>query len=194
MQEEIWKDIEGYEGRYQVSNLGRVKSLYKITQSLLKGRIVTQEYQERILKPIKTRGSASNVYVRVHLGTGSGKRVLRSIHRLVAKAFIQNPNNYPQVNHINGDKQDNRVENLEWCTAKQNTHHALKNGLKTTCGHSPGRPIKITNAKTKEEFFFSSVNEASRFIGCDIDFTLHHKVGKRGKRYTIKGYYADYID
>lgn len=101
---EIWKDIEGYPN-YQVSNMGRVKSLnYNRTG------------KEKILKPSKCR------YVMVGLNK-DGKSKHFSVHRLVASAFIPNPNNLPYINHINEIKTDNRVENLEWCTAKYNANY-----------------------------------------------------------------------
>ena len=97
---EIWKDIKGYEGRYQVSNWGRVKSLKR------KGNP-----HDRILAAKKqNRG-----YVAVNLG----KQTV-SVHRLVANAFVPNPNGYPAVNHIDENKHNNTAENLEWCTLKQN--------------------------------------------------------------------------
>ena len=100
--EEIWKDIEGYEGFYSVSNLGRVYS----------------RRRERFLTPIITKMG----YQRVHLSV-DGNVETRAIHRLVAQAFIPNPENKPTVNHINEVKTDNRVENLEWATnLEQNIH------------------------------------------------------------------------
>lgn len=103
---EIWKDVKGYENLYQISNLGNVKSLnYNKTG------------KEKLLKP----SLQNNGYLGVTFNNKEQKRFL--IHRLVAKAFLDNPNNLPQVNHINEDKTDNRVENLEWCTAKYNTNY-----------------------------------------------------------------------
>lgn len=98
---EEWRDIKGFEGLYQVSSLGRVKSL--------------KFGRERILTPVKT----INGYLRVGLNK-DGKRDFYTIHRLVANAFIPNPNNLETVNHINEIKTDNRVSNLEWMTMRDN--------------------------------------------------------------------------
>lgn len=113
---EIWKDIAGYEGLYQVSNLGRVKSLPK--------QYGFSYRPEKILAEVVD----SHGYVVFNLRKDGRKKQVY-LHRVVASTFIDNPFNYPQVNHLNGDKKDNRVENLEWCTAKQNVQHAYNNGL-----------------------------------------------------------------
>lgn len=83
----------------------------------------------RILKPSLTHTG----YLHVNLYK-DGKRITRNVHRLMAETFIPNPDNLPQVNHINGDKTDNRVENLEWCTAQHNISHAVETGLRDTKG------------------------------------------------------------
>lgn len=114
---EIWKDIAGYEGLYQVSNLGRVKSLERDTK-----RARPQHIQERILK------QRNGEYLMVYLAD-AGKYEARLVHRLVAQAFISNPDNKPIVNHIDGNKYNNRADNLEWCTHKENVIHAFVTGL-----------------------------------------------------------------
>lgn len=111
---EIWKDIEGYPN-YQVSNMGRVKSLERIDNN-------NHLVKEKILKGIKERKG----YFLVSLWKdGEGKSF--SVHRLVAQAFLDNPNNLPQVNHKNEIKDDNRVENLEYCDSKYNANYGTRN-------------------------------------------------------------------
>ena len=116
---EVWKDVVGYEGKYQVSNTGKVKSL-RMWSSVQKRYIS----RERILKQYESRCG----YLQIGLKT-EGNRKLGLVHRLVAEAFIPNVENKREVNHINGIKTDNRVENLEWNTSQQNTIHAYRNGL-----------------------------------------------------------------
>ena len=110
--EEIWKDIEGYEGRYKVSNKGRVLSVGRYKQNHTKRQYVEE-------KVISNYINNKNGYVYVYL-CKDGKYKNCRIHRLVAKAFIPNPNSFQQVNHVDGDKTNNNVENLEWCTASYN--------------------------------------------------------------------------
>lgn len=117
---EIWKDIQGYEGLYQVSNLGQVKSLAKF-----KGTNYKQFIAERIMKQ-KDNGFG---YLTVGIRR-SGKSTTTYIHRLVAQAFIPNPDNLPEVNHIDGNKLNNAADNLEWCDRAENERHAYKSGLK----------------------------------------------------------------
>ena len=137
---EIWKSIEGYEGCYEVSNLGRAKSLErKVKHS--NGN--TQKLKERILKP----RSDKDGYLYVNL-CKKGKVKSRRVHRLVAHAFIPNPENKPCVNHKNGVKYDNRVENLEWMTNKENSIHASKNDLMPK-GYRNGNS-KLTDAKVRK--------------------------------------------
>ena len=118
MKNEIWKDVVGYEGRYQVSSMGRVKSLERKVRHWRGGERIQKE---RILKPSNDRRG----YLLVSLCDGE-KRKTFSVHRLVCQAFHENPDNKPQVNHINEIKTDNRACNLEWCTCKQNVNHGTR--------------------------------------------------------------------
>lgn len=110
METEIWKDIKGYDGLYQISNLGRVKSF---------GNVNSNNSKERILKP----GIDGVGYLLVILFKDGKAKTFR-IHRLVAKTFIPNIENLPQVNHKDEIKTNNCVENLEWCTAKYNINYS----------------------------------------------------------------------
>lgn len=122
---EIWKDIIGYEGYYQISNLGNIKRFRK--------------YKSNILKPrINKRG-----YVQITLCKNSCTKTFR-LHRLIAESFIDNPQKKLQVNHINGIRHDNRLENLEWVTQNENMKHAFNNKLAIPLigEHQPNSKLK----------------------------------------------------
>lgn len=114
---EVWHDVKGYEGLYQVSNLGRVKSL----ERNIKMRQYVLHTVEKIMKPIFDGKGYNQITL-----CKSGKMKRISIHRLVATHFIPNTENKPFINHINGIKTDNRVENLEWCTPSENNLHMYR--------------------------------------------------------------------
>ena len=110
IEHEEWRDVVGYEGRYMVSNYGRVKSLSRVTQ--LNGRTRTEP---EVMMSFTYRSGYPTLILRK-----DGERKSAQVHRLVATAFLENPQNYPIVNHLDFDRTNNKVNNLEWCTQKQN--------------------------------------------------------------------------
>lgn len=128
--EEIWIDIIGYEDYYQISNLGRVRSKDRyIIQEKGNGTLYKRHMKGKILSLNRTNGKG---YKTVSLGKGCEEsRQNFYVHRLVAEHFISNPNNLPEINHKDkkGDKSNNCVDNLEWCTRKENMEHAFENNL-----------------------------------------------------------------
>lgn len=184
--QEIWKDIPGYESIYQVSNFGNVKSLQS----------GNHHSKIKILTPICADGR----YLRVTLYKQKKPKYF-PVHRLVAMAFIPNPENKPQVNHINGNKKDNRVENLEWCTSSENNLHAYKSGInkgskpwlgKTGFQNSTSIPVNQIDLSTGSVLAtFGSMEEAGRLTGCSPA-----KIGKccKGVFSQTHGYGWKYAD
>ena len=150
---EIWKDIEEFEGLYQVSNLGRVKSLERYVNHK---RYKKQLIKERIIKP--TLSFDKYYYVGLYKN-GNVKNV--TIHRLVCLSFLQKTNKKKEVNHKNGIKTDNRVENLEWCTRSHNILHAFKNGLKHGPKGEKNGKSKLTEKEViKIKYSYKELNVA----------------------------------
>lgn len=122
---EIWKDIKGYEGLYQVSNYGNIKNVERYINANLKNNIKKVKRKSKILNPFC---SNKIKYYTITLYKNKKPKNYR-LHRLVAIAFIPNPNQYKEVNHKDGNKLNNNIDNLEWCSRIQNMEHAYKNGL-----------------------------------------------------------------
>lgn len=122
MKEEIWKPIEGYEGLYEISTWGRVKSLARDT---ITATGTPYKRPERIMKPSCSRG-----YYVVTLTHDMVQRTV-TVHRLVALAFIPNPKGYPMINHKDENKKNNYVENLEWCDARYNVNYGTANARRS---------------------------------------------------------------
>ncbi len=144
--DEVFKDIVGYEGIYQISNLGNVKSLERTCLVRRKSNSI-RLVKERILKPSKNTGGYLQVMLYSNNGATHSKGNWHLLHRLIAIAFITNPKNKREVNHVNGTKADNRLENLEWATPKENSQHAYINKMKLPLmGETNGNSI-LTGSK-----------------------------------------------
>lgn len=149
-EKEVWKDIPHYEGRYLVSNQGRVFSL--LTKRYMKLKISTYGYFE------------------VQLQGEFKKRKWEKVHRLVAMAFIPNPDNLPQVNHKNEVRVDNRVENLEWCDSRYNSNYGNRNtNISKSLTNNPKISYPIEQIKDgKVIATYPSLNEASRITNISV--------------------------
>lgn len=181
--EEIWKDVVGYEGLYQVSNLGRVKSVqrhYKINGGIALRR-------EKILKE-----KTSFKYKRVGLWKDSSQKFLL-VHRIVATAFIPNLNNYPEINHKDENPENNCVDNLEWCTAKYNCNY-LNHGKNISISRrDSGRVRKIAMIDNEGNVIkiFDAIIDAANEIGArktDVCSVC------RNRQKSVKGFKFKYID
>jgi hypothetical protein len=174
-QEEIWKPIEGFAG-YEVSNQGSVRKFLKS-----KNIWITRKLNK------------NNGYYIIDLFLNNIRRT-KKVHRLVAQAFIPNPENKPQVNHINGtNKMDNRVENLEWCTASENNFHAYRTGLKKQkqgAKSSRTKPVMVIDKDGNHVLTIYGVKECKKY-GFD---SSHVSKCCLGKIKTHKGYTFRYID
>lgn len=168
---EIWRKIEGFE-KYEVSNLGRVRSLnYRKTK------------ETKILKLCKDKYG----YLRVGLSK-DGKMYNKSIHRLVATAFISNPGEKEQVNHIDGNKQNNVVKNLEWCSNTENQRHAWRTGLKneeTKKKISKTLKGKMTGEKNPMYGMSGDKSPSSRKVICTTTGEIFDCIKDAGEKYNI---------
>ena len=194
--EEIWKDIRDYEGLYQISNNGNVKSLGRWVYYKNKGK---RWKKEKILKPSVVKGG----YLHVGLHK-NGKIKNYLVHRLVAEAFIQNPNNYPQVNHKDENPSNNFVNNLEYCDAKYNVNYGTRN--KRVAEKMKGKKLseesknKISEANSKPVLQidqltdtiiaeFPSINEVQRQLGINQSNISKCCLGKINTAYSFKWQY-----
>lgn len=167
--EEIWKDIPGYEGSYQVSNMGRVRSLPRKRarqRANYKDGFVT--IPGVVLKPFKDRRG----YPKVRLYPVKNRNQPR-VHQLVAEAFIPNPENKRTVNHINGVKDDNRLENLEWATDSENIKHSFDIGTRkyiVGSGKSKLKPHEVLEIRRLFTFYGVSQKDIHSMYSDKISF------------------------
>ena len=183
--EEVWKPVKGYEGIYEVSSLGRFKSLERDVESTFYGRPRTLHLKEKILK----QQQHPKGYMLISIGTGEDKVTLK-MHRVVAEAFIPNPHNLPEVNHKNEQPDDNRVENLEWCDHAYNNAYG-NHGYRIA--QATGKRVRqlTRDGQIVDEYY--SANEAARRTGISIDGICRCCL-KRKRYKTAGGYRWEYID
>lgn len=120
LENEIWKPVAGYEGIYEISSFGRLKTLSRRVNSWRGGRVINEK--------IRKVGKWANAYPTYILSKMNANKMYLA-HRLVAEAFIPNPENKPEVNHVDGDKSNSKATNLEWCTSSENAQHSYNTGL-----------------------------------------------------------------
>lgn len=182
--EEIWKDIPGYEGLYQASSLGRIKSL---------DRIVTYSNRNKHIHKgkILIQSELTGGYLYVFLSK-KGKVKSCRVHRLVAASFIPNPNNLPQVNHLDKNRKNNSFLNLQWCTGSENQIHSFENGR----SHDTKRLIEANKKAIavikdgKIIHTFKSLKECCKSLGM-VNSCIRRVI--KGERKHYLGYKFQYI-
>ena len=188
--EEIWKDIQGYEGLYQISNLGNVKTLHY-------GQKVHNHNWESTPSRLLKQKTSTSGYQRVELYKKDSRKCFY-VHRLVAIAFLENPENKPQINHKDGNKFNNCIDNLEWATSSENLKHAHQTGLKPSSmkgvtGHKSHKARTILQYDLNGNFvnIWYSMVEAANSLGTRST-TISSCV--RGKHKTSYGYIWRYFE
>lgn len=172
---EEWRDIDGFDG-YQVSNLGRVRSarLHKV------GQIHGCDQVGDTYRIMSTKSDDGNGYLKVMLRR-NGKSYCRKIHRLVAEAFVPNPEGLNSVNHISNDKPDNRAANLEWMEHGENVRKAYKDGLHHSDIVSRRVPYMVIDPFTNQEYYFETRDETADFLEVDPSVISHALKGSNGQ-------------
>ena len=184
--EEIWRPVKGYEGRYEVSSLGRLRSLDREIVTNNQHRSFRTIKAGRIMIPKINHGG----YLRIGLTDENCKQRYFAIHRLVAEAFLPNPEGLPQVNHKNEDKADNRVENLEWCTNMYNIHYGT--GIER-CASKRHKCVGKYSIDGELLAIFPSPKAAALDIGAKENSIRSNASGNSNGK-TVYGYVYKYID
>ena len=160
----LWKPISGYEGYYEVSDTGEIRSVDRIIFDVNEN---ARHLSGKPMKLTKSKGRNDDGYYVVNLRNGGSKVI--PVHILVAKEFVPNPNMLPTVNHIDGDKSNNHAWNLEWVSYRDNNIHALNHGLR----HPRGTNIVQKDLSGFVVSYFRSVCEASRLTGIGRSLISH---------------------
>jgi hypothetical protein len=170
MENEIWKVLEGFEG-YEVSNMGRIRFSF----------VRWHPVEPYIIKTFTNTGTGYSI---VSLNRRNEKRITKNVHRLIATTFIENPEGYSMIDHLNEIKSDNRVENLRFMDHQSN------------CQRSSSNPVMLENKKTGEKLAFVGVIQAAAYLKVDYPgvWSAAQSLKKNGKRRVCKGYYVDYLN
>jgi len=175
---EVWKPVKGYEGRYQVSNLGRVKALRRTVS----GHNQHGEWTRTEPEQIMAQKLQNTDRLQVGLRDAEGKRKTFYVYRLVAEAFVPNPDNLPTVNHKNEDHHDNRAENLEWMTKAENNRYGTHI---QRCGEALRMSVEMLTDEGQHVAYFDSMSEAAEKSGCPLS-SIHRCC--YGRQETTNGY------
>lgn len=175
---EVWKPIPGYEGIYEASNLGRIRTANGKTTS--SARYPVRVWKQRVLKPKVQARENGRKDQRVNLWK-DGEESTQLVSRLVAMSFLSVPYDALTVNHINGNSMDNRIENLEWVTREKN----IRLGFETGLYKKAQKPVILTSCDGNE-LHFASMSEASRYIGRNSHY-ISDAIAKCNNCYDISG-------
>lgn len=185
----MWKEIPDCDGLYFANELGEIKSVDRPRRIITNGKEYWYNRKGKILKPTEN----SHGYNCVTIKYLNGSQKVITVHQLVARAFILNPENKPQINHIDGNKKNNRVENLEWVTPRENLLHAFETGLnpgskpwkgKFGYEHNRSKPIIMCDMDGTELKEYGSICEAAREHGS----VTHIVQCAKGQRKSCGGY------
>jgi len=182
-----WKDIPGYEGYYQASIYGKIRSVYRMVEFRISGRVQQSYMKGRIL----AENIRKDNYVEVILSVNGISKNL-SVHRLVAQTFLPNPENKPQVNHIDGNTQNNNINNLEWATPSENMTHAKDTGLwdPKKCGEISRKLTGIKVRSITDNILFDSLKSAGKYNGMDAESVKESAIVHRPR----KGIQFEFVD
>lgn len=177
---EIWKPIKDYEDSYEISNLGRVRSKERYVKTCGNGRRLVKA---QIIKPMV----CTNGYLEAALSRNKQRKVIL-LHRLVAMHFIDNPLNYPEINHKDEDVTNNRADNLEWCTSKYNANYGTRN--QRCMEKAIKKPVRQLSLNGDFIAVYPMISEAARTTGIDESQII--RVCK-GRNITAGGYKWEYV-